>query len=84
MGSDFSSSTIIYHLIQPYCLYSYLRSWSTVMGMGWETGSMPMRIRLAFSASFSQARASSCSACTLVRCGGVGRAWFRDKEKYQL
>ena len=32
-----------------------------------------MRMRLAFSASFSQARASICSACTLVRWGGVGR-----------
>ena len=33
-------------------------------GMGWETGSMPILILLALSASFSQARASSCSART--------------------
>ena len=32
-----------------------------------ETGSMPMRILFALSASFSQARAKSCSASTEVR-----------------
>ena len=36
-------------------------------GSAWDTGSIPIRILLAFSASFSQARASSCSASTLVR-----------------
>ena len=48
------------------------------MGIGCDTGSMPIRILLAFSDSFSHARANSCSAWTLVRCGGVGRAWFRE------
>ena len=42
-------------------------------GIGWATGSIPIRILLALSASFSQARASSCSATTEVRWGGVGR-----------
>ena len=42
-------------------------------GSDCDTGSIPIRILLAFSASFSQARASSCSASTLVRWGGVGR-----------
>ena len=36
-------------------------------GGGCEMGSMPRRMRFAFSASFSQARANSCSACTEVR-----------------
>ena len=49
------------------------RLW-VVTGMGCEIGSRPIRIRFAFSDSFSRARAKSCSACTLVRCGGVGRA----------
>ena len=43
------------------------------MGIGCEMGSSPILIRLALSDSFSQARARSCSAWTLVRCGGVGR-----------
>ena len=51
------------------------------MGIGCDTGSMPIRILLAFSASFSHARANSCSAWTLVRCGGVGRAWFREGSR---
>ena len=42
-------------------------------GSDCDTGSIPIRILLAFSASFSQARASICSARTLVRWGGVGR-----------
>ena len=32
------------------------------MGMGWDMGSRPILIRLAFSDSFSQALARSCSA----------------------
>ena len=42
-------------------------------GSDCDTGSIPILILLAFSASFSQARASICSASTLVRWGGVGR-----------
>lgn len=34
----------------------------TVVGMGWDTGSSPILILLAFSDSFSQALASNCSA----------------------
>ena len=47
-------------------------------GRDWDTGSRPILILLAFSASFSQARASICSASTLVRCGGVG-LWTHSK-----
>ena len=36
--------------------------WVETAGMGWEMGSSPMRIRLAFSDSFSHALAKSCSA----------------------
>lgn len=43
------------------------------VGKGWLTGSRPSRIRLAFRLSFSQACARICSACTEVRCAGVGR-----------
>ena len=42
--------------------------------MGWEMGSSPMRILLAFSDSFSHALAKSCSAWMLVKWGGAGRA----------
>ena len=43
------------------------------IGIGCDMGSRPILIRFALSDSFSQARARSCSACTLVKCGGVGR-----------
>ena len=43
-------------------------------GMGWDTGSSPIRILFAFSDSFSHALASNCSAWILVRWGGAGRA----------
>ncbi len=36
--------------------------WVVKMGMGWEMGSSPIRIRFALSDSFSHARARSCSA----------------------
>ena len=45
------------------------------IGIGCDMGSRPILIRFALSDSFSQARARSCSACTLVKCGGVGRHW---------
>lgn len=41
-------------------------------GIGWLTGSNPSLILLAFWLSFSQAWARICSACTDVRCAGVG------------
>ena len=44
-------------------------------GSGWLTGSRPRRILLALWLSFSQAWARICSACTEVRCAGVGRVW---------
>ena len=43
----------------------YTNTWSILITC--DTGSMPMRILLALSASFSQARARSCSASTEVR-----------------
>lgn len=53
-----------------------------ITGIGWLTGSRPSRIRLALWLSFSQACARICSACTDVRCAGVGRFWFT--QVYQL
>lgn len=41
-------------------------------GIGWLTGSSPNLILFALWLSFSQAEARICSACTLVRCAGVG------------
>ena len=43
------------------------------VGIDCEIGSIPILILFAFSASFSHALARSCSARTLVRCGGDGR-----------
>lgn len=43
------------------------------VGMGWLTGSRPSRMRLALRLSFSHACANICSACTDVKCAGVGR-----------
>lgn len=45
-------------------------------GAVWLMGSSPIRIRFAFKLSFSQADARICSACTEVRCAGVGRVAF--------
>lgn len=44
------------------------------VGMGCETGSRPSLMRFALSLSFSQAVAKICSACTEVKCAGVGLA----------
>ncbi len=52
-------------------------------GIGCETGSSPMRIRLAFSASFSHARANRCSACTLVRWGAERHCKDSKKNSYR-
>ena len=49
------------------------------VGIDCEIGSIPILILFAFSASFSHALASSCSARTLVRCGGVGRCKEDDR-----
>ena len=45
---------------------------ATIIIITCDTGSMPILILFALSASFSQARAKSCSASTDVRWGGVG------------
>jgi len=42
--------------------------------MGCDTGSRPILMRFALSLSFSQAVARICSACTEVKCAGVGLA----------
>ena len=49
-----------------------------------DTGSMPIRILLALSASFSQALAKSCSASTDVKWGGVGLGFYLNIPKYSL
>ena len=43
-----------------------------------EIGSIPMRILLAFSASFSQARDKTCSLCGLVKCIGFWKIQSRN------
>jgi hypothetical protein len=45
----------------------------------WLIGSNPMRMRFAFKLSFSHAMAKICSACTDVRCAGVGRVYGKTK-----
>ena len=48
---------------------------ATIIIITCDTGSMPILILFALSASFSQARAKSCSASTDVRWGGVGLSY---------
>jgi hypothetical protein len=72
------------------CLNSYRSQWVSVLtvvdgsrGSGWLTGSRPRRILLALWLSFSQAWARICSACTEVRCAGVGRVCANTHHKHK-